>query len=189
MSDERDLVRRCLAREERAYRELIRLYQTPVVNLAWRITGNPEDAAEVGQETFIRVLRSFHTYDPERPLKTWLFKIAANLALDAIRRRKRRPVSIQDLFDEDEGPPLDPADPGPGPEQLHESRESGERFDELVREMPEHYQAILFLRYREDLAYEEIAETLGIPLGTVKVRLHRAHEILRRKLSARGAKS
>jgi len=188
LSDERDLVRRCLAREERAYRELIRRYQAPVVNLAWRITGNPEDAAEVGQETFIRVLRSLHTYDPERPLKTWMFKIAANLALDAIRRRKRRPVSIQDLFDEDEGPPLDPADPGPGPDQLHETRQSGERFDELVREMPEHYQAILFLRYREDLAYEEIAETLGIPLGTVKVRLHRAHEILRRKLSVRGAK-
>ncbi len=158
------------------------------MNLAWRITGSPEDAAEVAQETFIRVLRSLHTYDPERPLKTWLFKIAANLALDAIRRRKRRPVSIQDLFDEDEGPPLDPADPGPGPEHLLETRRSGERFDELMREMPEHYQAILFLRYREDLAYEEIAETLAIPLGTVKVRLHRAHEILRRKLSVRGAK-
>lgn len=112
MSDERDLVRRCLAREERAYRELIRQYQTPVVNLAWRITGNAEDAAEVGQETFVRVLRSLHTYDPERPLKTWLFKIAANLALDVIRRRKRRPVSIQDLFDEDEGPLLEAVEPG-----------------------------------------------------------------------------
>ena len=107
-------------------------YQTPVVNLAWRITGNPEDAAEVGQETFIRVLRSLHTYDPERPLKTWLFKIAANLALDAIRRRKRRPVPIQDLFDEDEGPPLDPVEPGPGPAELHEGRQSAGRFDELV---------------------------------------------------------
>ena len=188
MSDEKDLVRRCLAREERAYRELIRQYQTPVVNLAWRITGNPEDAAEVAQETFIRVLRSLHTYDPERPLKTWLFKIAANLALDAIRRRKRRPVSIQDLFEEDEGPLLEAVEPGPGPDALFQTERSAERFDELVREMPEHYQAILFLRYREDLAYEEIAETLDIPLGTVKVRLHRAHEILRRKLTARGTK-
>jgi RNA polymerase sigma-70 factor, ECF subfamily len=188
LSDERDLVRRCLAREERAYRELIRQFQTPVVNLAWRITGNPDDAAEVAQETFIRVLRSLHTYDPERPLKTWLFKIAANLALDVIRRRKRRPVSIQDLFDEDEGPMLEAVEPGPGPDALLLIERSGERFDELVQEMPEHYQAILFLRYREDLAYEEIAETLGIPLGTVKVRLHRAHEILRRKLIARGSK-
>ena len=188
MSDERDLVRRCLAREERAYRELIRRYQTPVVNLAWRITGNPEDAAEVAQETFIRVLRSLHTYDPERPLKTWLFKIAANLALDSIRRRKRRPVSIQDLFEEDEGPLLEAVEPSPGPDaQLH-IQHSVERFDELVQEMPEHYQAILYLRYREDLAYEEIADALDIPLGTVKVRLHRAHEILRRKLTARGAR-
>lgn len=188
MSDERDLVRRCLAREERAYRELIRRYQTPVVNLAWRITGNPDDAAEVAQETFIRVLRSLHTYDPERPLKTWLFKIAANLALDAIRRRKRRPVSMQDLFDEDEGPLLEAVEPGPGPDAELGAQRSAERFDELVREMPEHYQAILYLRYREDLAYEEIADALGIPLGTVKVRLHRAHDILRRKLTARGAR-
>lgn len=188
-SDERDLVRRCLAREERAYRELVRRYQTPVVNLAWRITGSAEDAAEVAQEAFIRVLRSLHTYDPDRPLKTWLFKIAANLALDAIRRRKRRPVSIEDLFAEDEGRLLEAVEPGPGPDAQLMLDRSAERFDELLREMPEHYQAILYLRYREDLAYEEIAETLGIPLGTVKVRLHRAHGILRRKLSARGNRS
>jgi RNA polymerase sigma-70 factor (ECF subfamily) len=185
-SDERDLVRRCLAREERAYRELIRRYQTPVLNLAWRITGNPEDAAEVAQETFIRVLRSLHTYDPERPLKTWLFKIAANLALDAIRRRKRRPVALEDLFDEDKGPLLEAVEPGPGPDAALRMDQAAERFDALIGEMPEHYQAILYLRYREDLAYEEIAYALAIPLGTVKVRLHRAHEILRRKLRTRG---
>ncbi|MBI4365116.1 MAG: sigma-70 family RNA polymerase sigma factor, partial [Candidatus Latescibacteria bacterium] len=181
-SDERDLVRRCLAREERAYRELVRRYQAPVVNLAWRITGNPEDAAEVAQETFIRVLRSLHTYDPERPLKTWLFKIAANLALDAIRRRKRRPAALEDLFNEEDGPVLEAVEPGPGPDAALRIDQASERFDALVREMPEHYQAILYLRYREDLAYDEIAETLAIPLGTVKVRLHRAHEMLRRKL-------
>ena len=156
------------------------------MNLAWRITGNPEDAAEVAQETFIRVLRSLHTYDPERPLKTWLFKIAANLALDAIRRRKRRPVALEDLFDADDGPPLEAVEPGPGPEAMLKLEESSERFDALVQEMPEHYRAILYLRYREDLAYDEIADTLKIPLGTVKVRLHRAHESLRRKLKTRG---
>ncbi len=188
-SDERDLVRRCLAREERAYRELVRRYQTPVANLAWRITGNPDDAAEVAQETFIRVLRSLHTYDPERPLRTWLFKIAANLALDAIRRRKRRPVLLDDLLDEDEGRLPEAVEPGPDPGSLLELSRSAERFDQLVREMPKHYQAILFLRYREDLAYDEIAETLNVPLGTVKVRLHRAHEMLRRKLMARGNRS
>jgi len=79
-------------------------------------------------------------------------------------------------------------EPGPGPDATLQAQRSGERFDELVQEMPEHYQAILYLRYREDLAYEEIADALDIPLGTVKVRLHRAHEILRRKLSARGAR-
>src|SRR3989475_11348491 len=149
-ADERDLVRRCLAREERAYRELVRRYQPPVVNLAWRITGNADDAAEVAQETFIRVLRSLHTYDPERPLKTWLFKIAANLALDSIRRRKRRPVSMLDLFEEDEGPLLEAVEPSPGPDARLLIQRSVERFDELVQEMPEHYQAILYLRYRED---------------------------------------
>jgi len=184
-TEERDLVRRCLARDERAYRELIRRYQTAVVNLAWRMTGNAEDAAEVSQETFIRVLRSLSTYDPERPFRTWLFKIASNLALDLLRRRKRRPVSIEDLGDED-GPMFEPADPGPGPDEGLRLERADERFDGLVKELPETYQAILFLRYKQELSYEEISETLGIPLGTVKVRLHRAHEALRRKLIARG---
>lgn len=187
-ADERELIRRCLARDERAYRELVRSYQSAVVNLAWRITGNADDAAEVAQETFIRVLRSLSTYDRARPFRTWLFKIASNLALDVIRRRKRRPVSLEDLADED-GPPIDPADPGPGPDEGLRIDRSDARFDALVREMPEHYQAILFLRYKEELAYEEISETLDLPLGTVKVRLHRAHEILRRKLLARGSGS
>ena len=183
-ADERELVRRCLARDERAYRELVRAYQTPVVNLAWRITGNADDAAEVAQETFIRVLRSLHTYDPERPLRSWLFKIASNLALDLIRRRKRRPIALEDLSDED-GPAVEAVDPGPGPEEGLRLEWAEERFGALVAELPEHYRAILHLRYREEFSYEEIAETLGIPLGTVKVRLHRAHENLRRKLTAR----
>jgi RNA polymerase sigma-70 factor (ECF subfamily) len=187
-SDERELVRRCLAREERAYRELVRTYQSPVVNLAWRITGNPDDAAEVAQETFIRVLRSLHTFDIERSLKTWIFKIAANLALDSLRRRKHRPVPLGDLFDEDEGPVLEAVEPGRGPDAQLGLGQSAERFDALVGELPEHYQAILYLRYREDLSYEEIADSLSVPLGTVKVRLYRAHEILRRKLTARGMK-
>ena len=185
--DERELVRRCLARDERAYRELVRAYQTPVVNLAWRITGNADDAAEVAQETFIRVLRSLHTYDPERPLRSWLFKIASNLALDLIRRRKRRPIALEDLGDED-SPVLEAVDTGPAPDEALRVEWSEERFSALVGELPEHYRAILHLRYREEFSYEEIAETLEIPLGTVKVRLHRAHEGLRRKLTARGTK-
>lgn len=184
-TEERDLIRRCLTRDERAYRELIRRYQTAVVNLAWRMTGNVEDAAEVSQETFIRVLRSLSTYDPERPFRTWLFKIASNLALDLLRRRKRRPIAIEDLGDE-EGPGFEPVDPGPGPDEGLRIDRSDARFEGLVRELPESYQAILFLRYKQEFSYEEIAETLGIPLGTVKVRLHRAHETLRRKLLARG---
>jgi RNA polymerase sigma-70 factor (ECF subfamily) len=183
--DDRDLVRRCLAREERAYRELVRAYQGPVVNLAWRITGSADDAAEVAQETFIRVLRSLGTYDPDRPLRSWIFKIASNLSLDVIRRRKRRPVSIESLSDED-GPSIEAVDPGPAPDEGMRLEWAAERFEALVAELPEHYRAILHLRYREGLAYEEIAETLEMPLGTVKVRLHRAHEMIRRKLTARG---
>ena len=79
-------------------------------------------------------------------------------------------------------------DTGPAPDEALRVEWSDERFSALVDELPEHYRAILHLRYREEFSYEEIAETLGIPLGTVKVRLHRAHEGLRRKLTARGTK-
>jgi len=115
-SDERDLVARCLARDERAYRELVRRYQRPVLNLAWRITGDAEEAAEVAQETFVRVLRSLSSYDPGRPLRSWLFKIAANLALDSLRRRKRRPVALEDLSDEEGRPSIEAVDTGPPPD-------------------------------------------------------------------------
>ena len=101
---------------------------------------------------------------------------------------KHRPVPIGDLFDEDEGPLLEAVEPGRGPDAQLGLGQSAERFDALVGELPEHYQAILYLRYREDLSYDEIADSLSVPLGTVKVRLHRAHEILRRKLTARGMK-
>ncbi|HLQ65731.1 MAG TPA: sigma-70 family RNA polymerase sigma factor, partial [Candidatus Limnocylindrales bacterium] len=77
---------------------------------------------------------------------------------------------------------------GPAPDEGLRVEWAEERFQTLVGELPEHYRAILHLRYREALSYEEIAETLDIPLGTVKVRLHRAHENLRRKLNARGTK-
>jgi RNA polymerase sigma-70 factor (ECF subfamily) len=184
-NDERELVRRCLARDERAYRELVRTYQNPVMSLAWRITGNADDAAEVAQETFVRVLRSLHTYDPGRPLRSWLFKIASNLSLDLIRRRKRRPVALEDLTGED-GPALEAVDPGPLPDEGVRLEWADERFEAMVGELPEHYRAVLHLRYREELSYEEIAETLSIPLGTVKVRIHRAHEALKRKWSTRG---
>lgn len=184
-NDERELVRRCLARDERAYRDLVRIYQGPVTNLAWRITGNADDAAEVAQETFVRVLRSLHTYDPDRPLRSWLFKIAANLSLDLIRRRKRRPLALEDLGDED-APAIEAVDTGPLPDEGLRIEWAAERFAALVDELPAHYRAVLHLRYREELSYEEIAETLSIPLGTVKVRIHRAHEALKRKLTARG---
>ena len=174
--------------EERAYRELVRAYQGPVVNLAWRITGSADDAAEVAQETFIRVLRSLGTYDPDRPLRSWIFKIASNLSLDLIRRRKRRPVSFEDLSTE-EGPAFDPADQGPGPDEGMRLEWSDERFEALIAELPAYYRAIVHLRYREEMPYDLIAETLDIPLGTVKVRLHRAHGMIRRKLIARGTTS
>jgi RNA polymerase sigma-70 factor (ECF subfamily) len=183
--DERELIRRCLARDERAYRELVRTYQGSVTNLAWRITGNADDAAEVAQETFIRVLRSLQTYDPERPFRSWLFKIASNLALDLIRRRKRRPIGLENLADED-GPAIEAVDTGPAPDEGMRKEWAGARFAALVAAMPEHYRAILHLRYREEFSYEEIAATLGMPLGTVKVRLHRAHEALRKKLNPEG---
>lgn len=183
-NDERELVRRCLARDERAYRELVRSYQHSVMSLAWRITGNADDAAEVAQETFVRVLRSLHTYDPDRPLRSWLFKIASNLSLDLIRRRKRRPLALEDLTDE-EGPAVEAVDPGPLPDEGMRLEWADERFAAMVDDLPEHYRAVLHLRYREDLSYEEIAEVLSIPLGTVKVRIHRAHETLKRKWGTR----
>ena len=182
-TDDADLVQRCLDGDQRAYRDLLRRYRRSVYSLTYRMVGHREEARDLAQEVFIRAFRSLHRYDPGRPFSSWIFKIASNLCIDYYRKKKLPTVSIHETFEgEEDRPRVELVDSGPGPDDIFQSQAERDRLDVLLRALPPRYRLVVLLRHKEDLSYEEIAERLKIPIGTVKARLHRAHRILRTKL-------
>src|SRR5262244_92470 len=114
---EAGLVRRCLAGDEKAYRELVEMYQPQVYSLALRMVRRAEDAEDLTQETFVRMFRALERYDPTRPFGAWIVTIASRLCIDHLRRRKLSPMSMfQRDAESDEEYVVEIQDPGPGPE-------------------------------------------------------------------------
>jgi RNA polymerase sigma-70 factor, ECF subfamily len=172
---------------EEAFRELVERFQAPVFSLLVRIVRRPELAEELAQESFVKAWRALDRFDPARKFSSWLFKIAHNTALDALRRRDPDPLSL-------DGPPAAgepvhelPADPrAEDPLARTLGREAGRLLEAAIAEMRPAYREILLLRFAEGLSYEEIAEVTSAPLGTVKVHLYRARQDLARRLRKAG---
>jgi RNA polymerase sigma-70 factor, ECF subfamily len=182
-NEDAEIVRRCRAGDEKAYRELVDRYRRQVYSMALRMLRREEDAEDVAQETFIRVFRALDRYDPTRSFTAWMFTIAARLCIDHIRRRRQSPISLfQRDSDTLEERTIEVADPGPGPDELTSRGEEERRAQELIDSLPHHYRIVVMLRHQQDLSYQEIAEALKLPLGTVKARIHRARALLKREL-------
>jgi RNA polymerase sigma-70 factor (ECF subfamily) len=181
--EEAGLVRRCLAGDEKAYRELVERYQAQVYSLALRMVRRAEDAEDLTQETFVRMFRALSRYDPARPFAAWLFTIASRLCIDHIRRRKVSPISLtQRERDSEEEYQIEVEDPGLKPDEVATHAEEERRTAALIAGLPPHYRIVVILRHQQDLSYEEIAEALNLPLGTVKARIHRARALLKARI-------
>jgi RNA polymerase sigma-70 factor, ECF subfamily len=177
-----ELVRRCLAGDEGAYRELVERYQRPVYSMALRMVRVREDAEDLTQETFVRMFRALDRYDPTRPFGAWLVTIAARLSIDQLRRRRVKTVPLAWSEPGEEERVIDVEDPGLRPEDEVAWREEERGAQALIGSLPEHYRIVVLLRHQQGLAYEEIAEALQLPLGTVKARIHRARALLKERL-------
>ncbi|MCZ6727152.1 MAG: sigma-70 family RNA polymerase sigma factor [Acidobacteria bacterium] len=172
---------------EDAYRALVERYQQPILGLLLRVVRNHAWAEDLAQETFIKAFRALDSYQLERKFSSWLFKIAHNTAIDALRRRRLDTVPLEkpdadapDLLDCLSGPEVD------SPETVLRGRDLGVAMVEAIGELRPDYRSVVELRFVQGLAYEEIAEIMDLPLGTVKTHLHRARKILVRVLSERG---
>lgn len=184
--DDATLVALVLAGDQSAFAELVDRYHGEVYYLALRQLRHREDAEDLAQEAFLRAYRALAQYDPTRPFGAWLYAITARLCIDAHRRRRVRPVS---LTRPEEGTAAEEReweipDPAEGPESLVERRDEAHRLSGLIDRLPPDYRLAILLRHAQDLSYEEIAEATGVPLGTVKARIHRARNQLRAWLEA-----
>jgi len=169
------IIRRCKRGEEEAFQEILARYRTPIYNLCWRMTRNDEDARDLGQEVFIKVFRLLDRFDEEYAFHSWLFRIATNHCIDHLRRQRLRFLSFErDGGGVDEEAVMQVPSDDPGPDELLQRREAVARLEEIIAELPPHYRVITLLRHDQQLSYEEIAESLQLPLGTVKSRVNRA---------------
>jgi len=180
------LIRRCKRGEEAAFQEVLQRYRGPVYNLCWRMARNDEDARDLTQEVFIKVFSLLDRYDEQYAFSSWLFRIATNHCIDHLRRQRLRFLSVErdGGLDEDEAEMQIP-DTGPEPDVVLQRREALEKLEEVIAELPPHYRVITLLRHDQQLSYEEIAESLQLPLGTVKARIHRARNMIQQLLAAR----
>jgi|LJSS01.1.fsa_nt_gb RNA polymerase sigma-70 factor (ECF subfamily) len=173
--------------DDGAFDELVRRYQSPMTGYLYRLLNDYETALDLAQETFVRLYRNAHRYRANHNFSTYLYKIATNLAISELRRRKRwNMLSLVSFFAARDGEgderPFDLPDPRPLPDAqiLHE--EQRRIIARAVASLPEKYRAAIILRDIQGLEYEQIAEVLGLPLGTVKSRINRARNFLREKL-------
>lgn len=181
---DQEVVQRARAGREDAYRELLRRYQRPVFSLIYRMVRDRELAEDLAQETFVKVLNALDTYRPEFKFSSWIFKIANNAAIDHLRRRQLDTLSLEGAPgatspDRVEATALQLSDRGETPLQEMEARELGSAIERAIGKLRPEYQACVILRHIEDRPYEEIAEILDLPLGTVKTYLHRARAELK----------
>ena len=180
-------IERCLRGEEKAFEELLDKYKKPVFSICLRMVRNHDDAEDLAQEVFIRTFSVLDRYDPAYPFSSWLYRITSNLCIDHIRRRRDGMLSLdQPVQGKDGEMSRQMPDDGVKPDRDIESKEMMEVLEEAIHTLPEHYRVIVILRHQEQLSYEEISDNLGIPLGTVKARIHRARNMIRDYFVNRG---
>jgi RNA polymerase sigma-70 factor, ECF subfamily len=173
---------------EAAYRELVRRYERPVFALLYRMVRDRELAEDLAQETFIKALNAIDSYRPEFKFSSWIFKIANNAAIDHLRRRELDTLSLDgsphaETPEAMQATALQIGARQESPLDAVEARELGGSIEAAIGRLRPEYRSCILLRHVEGRAYEEIAEILDLPLGTVKTYIHRARNELRLALA------
>jgi RNA polymerase sigma-70 factor (ECF subfamily) len=169
-------VLRAQSGDRAAFGVLASQYLDRVYRVAYSVVRNHEDAADIAQETLVRAYRTLDRFDPDRPLFPWLYQIARNLGINRIQRVRKREASLPE-FDV-----IEARERGPAESLLHESE--AERVRRAIAELPEHHRRIIELCHFDDCSYNEMAEILDIPVGTVMSRLYHARKRLQKVLES-----
>lgn len=177
MGNSRDhaLVERCRRGDRQALEALVAEYQKPVYNAAYRILGNPDDAADVTQATFLKAFENLDGYDPQYKFFSWIYRIAINESINQFKRIRKQE-------------PLDEAEPGdgPGPDDALETGDLSREIQGGLMALNQDYRTVIVLRHFSDLSYRQISEILQVPEKTVKSRLYSARQLMKDQLVASG---
>lgn len=183
--DDLSLVEMAKNGDNKAYERLLKKYRKSVYYMLLKMVNNADDAEDLTQEAFAKAFNSLHKFDPKYAFSTWLFRIATNNCIDFIRKKRVQTISIDNPYESDEGDTMsfDIRDPDLNPNEVMLKNQRKEYIQMAVDKLPDKYKILVELRYFQELSYEEVAEELELPLGTVKAQLFRARELLNQELS------
>lgn len=171
-----DLIRRCQAGDKEAFGAIVKRYAGAACGAASLLLGNYEEALEASQDAFVRAWRHIRRFDLKRDFHAWYFGILRNICVDRLRRRpKVRTVQLSDVHAQ--------RSPESGPVLLAERSERHDRIWRAILELPESLREMIVMSHFQHMSYKQMADCLGIPIGTVMSRLYRARQALRRKLA------
>ncbi|MDG5788070.1 RNA polymerase sigma factor SigW [Evansella sp. AB-P1] len=177
------IIREVKKGDQQAFAELVELYKDKVYQIAYRMLGNVHEAQDVAQEAFLRAYVNIESYDMNRKFSTWLFRIATNLAIDRIRKKKPD-FHLEDQVAGTED--LTYYSQIAANEELPDDQvvqlEMKAWIQEEIMELPPKYRSAIILKYMQDLSLKEISNILNLPVATVKTRIHRGREALRKRL-------
>lgn len=180
-----ELIARVQSGDESGFDEIMNRYRNPLTNFIYRMLGDYEEAVDLAQESFVRVYFALDRYKTDYAFSTYIYRIATNLAITEIRRRRRRKLlSLATFFqtDEDEALEFHPKDARQLPDAEVIDGELKHALERAIRALPEKYRAPIVLRDVQELTYEEVASVLGLGIGTTKSRISRARGLVREKL-------
>jgi len=180
MDQERAWIERALQGDRAAFGQLVRAYERPVYNLTYRMLGDPAEAEDAAQETFLRAYNKLATYQPERKFVNWVLSIASHHCIDRLRRKNRAPqLSLDGPL-----PPLWLASEAPQPEHVVAKNQAREQVRQVLDTLPADYRLVVVLRYWYGMSYQEIATTTDNTESAIKSRLHRARRMMADQLQA-----
>jgi RNA polymerase sigma factor (sigma-70 family) len=180
---DKTLITSALSGDQEAYRTLMNRHRPAIFHIVFKIVRDQEATADLVQETFMKAFSALATYRAEYKFSTWLYRIGANCAIDYLRKRKIKTLSLDAPAETVDGKiEIEISDNSYNPERDLEEREKRISINEAIDSLPDKYRLVIIYRHKDNKSYEEIAEVLNIPLGTVKARIFRARELLKKKL-------
>ena len=179
------LIQDALKGSQKAFEELVTRHQASVYHIVFRIVRDREIASDLVQETFMKAFSSLKSYRSEYRFSTWLYKIAANSSIDYLRKKRIQAMSLDNPIITGDGEvSIEVPDYSHHPEEEIIRRERAVSIQEAIDSLPDKYRRVIIARHKEEKSYEEIATEMNLPVGTVKARIFRARELLKKRLRA-----